>query len=131
MSSSAASGATTSSTLTLDQIKANLKAVKVSDFKTFVSSFNLVGLSLSAMIGANLADITKAFTNGVLKPIVSAVFGATRGGGIKLPGIKLSELFSQFLSFGLTIGILYVIMSAFNLELKKPVGHVWISPTPY
>ena len=47
----------------------------IKEFKEFISKGNVVDLAVAVIIGAAFAGIVKAFTEGMLMPVISAIGG--------------------------------------------------------
>ena len=113
----------------VSQIKSRLAGASFEDFKSYLMGLNIPGLAMGSLVGASLTDIVKAVGEGIIKPIVEAVLGL-RGGGLKMPKFNLSSLFSKVIEFVLTMAAIYLLTTALNVELRKPVSHVYVTEDP-
>ena len=103
----------------------NVKNIKIDGFKKFVKGFNIMGLAIGTLVGSNLAGISKALSNDLIQPIVLSVFKIING-NIVVPKFEYMNIFKEIVTFGITVGLMYFILQAFKIEMKKPIQHVYV-----
>ncbi|MYW95202.1 large-conductance mechanosensitive channel protein MscL [Amycolatopsis rubida] len=94
-------------------------------FKDFLMRGNVVDLAVAVVIGAAFTAIVTAFTNGLIKPLISAIGGsdAAQGLGFRI----LKENGATFMDFGgvINAAINFVIVAAIVYFLVVlPVKHL-------
>jgi large conductance mechanosensitive channel len=94
-------------------------------FKDFLMRGNVVDLAVAVVIGAAFTTIVTAFTNGLIKPLISAIGGsdAAQGLGFRILGANQST----FMDFGgvINAAINFVIVAAVvYFVIVLPVKHL-------
>ena len=91
----------------------------LNEFKNFILKGNVVDLSTGVIIGAAFGGIVKAFTDGVVAPLLSLI-----GGDPKVP-LKIwifdaGMVISAIISFLITAAVVFfVIVKPFNILMVK------------
>ncbi|SDX82157.1 large conductance mechanosensitive channel [Amycolatopsis xylanica] len=97
----------------------------IKGFKDFLLRGNVVDLAVAVVIGAAFTTIVTAFTNGLIKPLISAIGGsdAAQGLGFRI----LSANGATFMDFGgvINAAINFVIVAAVvYFAIVLPVKHI-------
>lgn len=98
------------------------------EFKKFIMKGNLIEIAVGLILALKFTDVVNAFVDGIISPIIGAVFGAPSfsaktleiGDGILLYGAFIDAL----VAFVITGFVLFLIVKAYNTAKKsfsKPV----------
>jgi large conductance mechanosensitive channel len=100
----------------------------VQEFKAFIASGNLIEIAVGLILALKIADVIDGFMNGVVNPILAAIFGKPNfdnalsfklGKSRVLPGVTITALISLILT-GL---VLFLIVKAYNkMRAKQPAA---------
>ncbi len=94
-------------------------------FKDFLMRGNVVDLAVAVVIGAAFTTIVTAFTNGLIKPLISAIGGSDAAKGLGFNVLSAND--ATFLDFGgvINAAINFVIVAAIiYFVIVLPVKHV-------
>ncbi|WP_134729256.1 MULTISPECIES: large-conductance mechanosensitive channel protein MscL [Amycolatopsis] len=94
-------------------------------FKDFLMRGNVVDLAVAVVIGAAFTAIVTAFTNGLIKPLISAIGGSDAAQGLGFRILKANG--ATFMDFGgvINAAINFVIVAAIVYFLVVlPVKHL-------
>lgn len=94
-------------------------------FKDFLMRGNVVDLAVAVVIGAAFTTIVTAFTNGLIKPLISAIGGSDAAQGLGFRILGSNE--ATFMDFGgvINAAINFVIVAAVvYFVIVLPVKHV-------
>jgi large conductance mechanosensitive channel len=94
-------------------------------FKDFLMRGNVVDLAVAVVIGAAFTTIVTAFTNGLIKPLISAIGGSDAAKGLGFNVLSAND--ATFLDFGSVINaaINFVIVAAIvYFVIVLPMKHV-------
>lgn len=104
----------------------------IKQYMDFFSKFNVLGLAIGLMIGANLKDVASDFIEDVLMPFVNPLLNKLtkgRGAAFTIPKtsikINLERVLTSTVKF-IALSIIIFIMLRFGVKLKKPVQWVKI-----
>jgi len=110
-------------------IQSNIQGFSFDGIKSFLKQLNIVGLSVGYLVGSSMESIAQTFGDGVLKPIIAAALGVTKG-GLAFPKFQVTDLLTKILSFVLTIATVYFLATALAIEVRKPIQNVYVVDTP-
>ena len=90
----------------------------IQEFKTFIMKGNLVEIAVGLILALKFKDVTDAFVNGIISPIVGAVFGVPSfkdktleiGDGVLMYGAFIDAL----IAFVIVGFVLFLIVKAYN-----------------
>lgn len=92
------------------------------EFKKFILKGNLVEIAVGLILALAFADVVKAFTDGIISPIIGAVFGVPT---FKAKTLKIGDgrlLYGAFIDtviyFVITGFVLFLVVKAYN-SLKE------------
>ena len=93
------------------------------EFKTFIMKGNLVEIAVGLILALKFADVTTAFTEGIISPIIGAIFGVPSfsaktlkiGDGILLYGAFIDTV----IAFVITGFVLFLVVKAYNAAKEK------------
>lgn len=106
----------------------------LNDFKKFILKGNVVDLSTGVIIGAAFGEIVKAFTNGIVNPLLSLVGGKPDVSLIvDVMGAKfdLGVVISSIIGFLITAAVIFfVIIKPFNYLMDKMKAKEEAAPPP-
>ena len=93
------------------------------EFKAFVLRGNILDLAVAVILGAAFAGLVKTFTDGILMPIIAAVFGKPNfdsltldiGDGVILYGTFLSAV----VNFLIVAAALFVVLKAATKLMRE------------
>lgn len=96
----------------------------VKEFKEFINRGNLIELSIAFVLAGAFGIVIKAIVNGVLMPIIAAIFGKpnfesitlTIGDGVILIGTAITAI----VNFVIIAFVCFLIVKAYN-AMKGPV----------
>jgi large conductance mechanosensitive channel len=94
-------------------------------FKDFLMRGNVVDLAVAVVIGAAFTSVVTSFTNGLIKPLISAIGGADAAQGLGFRILSANQ--ATFLDFGgvINAAINFVIVAAVvYLVIVLPVKHL-------
>jgi large conductance mechanosensitive channel len=110
-------------------INMNIKEI-LGEFKSFVTKGNVVDLAVGVLIGAAFGDVVKAFTTGIVNPLISAVGGNTKV-SLHLWIFDVGALINALIGFLITAAILFFIFVKPMNKLKALTDKkVDVEPTP-
>lgn len=92
------------------------------EFKSFALKGNVIDLAVGVLIGAAFGNIVKAFTDGVIVPIIGALLPGSKVDSLKLWVIDYGLVLNAIFGFIITAAILFfVFVKPMNklLELTK------------
>lgn len=107
----------------LDQL--NFDKLNIQGFQDFVSSLNVVGLAVGAILGNAISSISSSLGQGVIGPVIELALGF-KDMTFNPPRFNFMAIFEKILTFAITAGIIYAIVTVFDIKVKKPVTHVKI-----
>jgi len=76
------------------------------EFKTFILKGNVVDLAVGVLIGAAFGGVVKAFTEGIVAPLLSAV-GGNPNVSLKLWVFDIGSVITAALSFLITAAVIF------------------------
>ncbi len=95
------------------------------EFKKFILKGNLIEIAVGLILALKFTDVVDSFVDGIISPIIGAVFGAPSfkektleiGDGVLLYGVFIDAL----IAFVITGFVLFLIVKAYNAakELRK------------
>lgn len=93
------------------------------EFKAFVLRGNILDLAVAVVLGAAFTAVVKAFTDGIIMPIIAAIFGKPNfdsltfkiGDGVVLYGTFLSSL----VNFLIIAVALFVVLKAASKMMRQ------------
>ncbi|WP_410655381.1 large-conductance mechanosensitive channel protein MscL [Amycolatopsis sp. lyj-112] len=94
-------------------------------FKDFLMRGNVVDLAVAVVIGAAFTTIVTAFTNGLIKPLISAIGGSDAAKGLGFNVLSAND--ATFLDFGgvINAAINFVIVAGVvYFAIVLPVKHI-------
>ena len=94
-------------------------------FKDFLMRGNVVDLAVAVVIGAAFTSIVTAFTNGLIKPLISAIGGSDAAQGLGFRILSANE--TTFMDFGgvINAAINFAIVAAVvYFVIVLPVKHL-------
>ena len=101
------------------------------EYFEFFANFNVLGLAIGLMIGANLKDVANAFIDGLLMPFIHPIIDKiTDKKGMKytVPGLDveldLENLVSSSIKF-MALSVIIFLLLQVGIKVKKPVQ--WVS----
>jgi len=101
----------------------------ISSYVEFLTNFNVIGLAIGFIIGANLKDIANAVITDLIMPFINPLLAKISGdngfvyempGGIKFNLDKLVEATIKFVALSIVI---FALMS-YGVSIKKPTKWV-------
>ena len=105
----------------------------VQEFKAFVMKGNVVDLAVGVLIGAAFGNVVKAFTDGIVGPLLSAV-GGNPNVSLKLWVFDIGAVITAALSFLITAAVIFFFvvkpMNAIVAMSKKPEAPGGPPPVP-
>ena len=78
------------------------------EFKTFIMKGNVIDLAVGVLIGAAFGSVVKAFTDGIISPLIN-YFGGGEKISLHLWVFDVGTVFNAIISFLITAGILFFI----------------------
>ena len=100
------------------------------EFKTFINKGNVLTVAVGLVMALYFQEIVNAILDGVIKPIVAAIFGKPSLGSVGFHLGDENDPDTPFLSIGLVIDaaimfvivawILFLIVKAYNKYVAKP-----------
>jgi len=107
----------------------NMKEI-LGEFKSFVTKGNVIDLAVGVLIGAAFGDVVKAFTAGVVQPLIN-LFGGSSKVSVHLWIFDVGLVFNAFISFLITAAILFfVFVKPMNKLKALTEKKVDVEPTP-
>lgn len=101
------------------------------EFKTFIMKGNVIDLSVGVIIGAAFGTIVKAFTDGIVQPLLAAAGGSPEV-GLKLWVFDMGLVISALINFLIIAAIVFFVfvkpMNILAARLKK--GEEPAAPEP-
>ena len=102
----------------------------LAEFKKFIMKGNLVEIAVGLILALKFKDVTDAFVNGIISPIVGAIFGvpsfaektAKIGDGV----LKYGAFIDAVINFLIVGFVLFLIVKAYN-SMKERMAR---SPEP-
>ncbi len=94
----------------------------IEEFKAFTLKGNVIDLAVGVLIGAAFGNIVKAFTDGIIVPVIGAIGGGSKVDALKFWVIDYGLVINAIFGFFITAGILFfVFVKPMNklLELTK------------
>ena len=93
------------------------------EFKAFVLRGNILDLAVAVVLGAAFTAVVKAFTDGIIMPIIAAIFGKPNfdsltfkiGDGVVLYGTFLSAL----VNFLIIAAALFIVLKAATKLMRE------------
>ena len=105
----------------------------IDEFKTFILKGNVVDLAVGVMIGAAFADIVKAFTHGIVNPLL-AKFGGAPTIHLVYFGFDFGMVINAIISFLITAAIIFFLivkpMGVLLAKMKKQEAEAPPPPPP-
>ena len=105
----------------------------VQEFKAFILKGNVVDLAVGVLIGAAFGNVVKAFTDGIVGPLLSAV-GGNPNVSLKLWVFDIGTVITAALSFLITAAVIFFFvvkpMNAAMAMSKKPEPPAGPPPVP-
>ena len=103
------------------------------EFKSFILKGNVVDLAVGVLIGAAFGGVVKAFTEGIVAPLLSAV-GGNPNVSLRLWVFDIGMVITAALSFAITAAVIFFfVVKPMNLlvkmALKKAEEHP-AAPSP-
>jgi large conductance mechanosensitive channel len=96
----------------------------VAEFKTFISKGNVVMIAVGLIMALYFAKIVDAILNGVINPIIAAIFGKSTfqdiGFDIGDARISIGLVIDAAISFVVVAFILFLIVKAYNKWTDAP-----------
>lgn len=88
------------------------------EFKTFIMKGNLVEIAVGLILALKFKDVTDAFVNGIISPIIGAIFGVPSfkdktleiGDGVLMYGAFIDAV----IAFVIVGFVLFLIVKAYN-----------------
>ena len=88
------------------------------EFKKFILKGNVVDLSTGVIIGAAFGGIVKAFTDGIVQPLLGLILGnAKPGDPVRLWIFDIGMVFSATLNFLIVAAVVFFL-------IVKPMNHI-------
>ncbi len=88
----------------------------IDEFKAFIMKGNVVDLAVGVMIGAAFGGIVKAFTDGIVTPLLGALGGKPEV-SLHIWHFDVGLVINAILSFLITAGIIFFL-------ILKPMAHL-------
>ncbi|HTN80239.1 MAG TPA: large conductance mechanosensitive channel protein MscL [Acidimicrobiales bacterium] len=93
------------------------------EFKEFVLRGNILDLAVAVILGTAFAAVVKTFTDGVLMPIIAAIFGKpsfddltfTIGDGV----VRYGTFFSAIVNFLIIAAALFIVLKAATKLMRE------------
>ena len=93
------------------------------EFKEFVLRGNILDLAVAVILGTAFAAVVKTFTDGVLMPIIAAIFGKpsfddltfTIGDGV----VRYGTFFSAIVNFLIIAAALFIVLKAATKLMRQ------------
>ena len=79
------------------------------DFKKFISKGNVIQLAVGVMIGASFQTIVKAFTDGILTPLLNAL-GGQPDVPLKIWHLDIGMVINAIIGFLITAAVIFFII---------------------
>lgn len=102
------------------------------EFKDFINKGDVVTIAVGLIMALYFAKIVDALLNGVVNPIIAAIFGessfATIGFSIGAAFISIGLVIDAIISFVVVAFILFLVIKAYN-RMRKPIEVVEAGPT--
>lgn len=76
------------------------------EFKAFIMKGNVIDLAVAVLIGVAFGDIVKAFTEGIIKPLINAV-GGTPNVDLRVWVFNVGMVVNAVITFLITAGVLF------------------------
>jgi large conductance mechanosensitive channel len=101
------------------------------EFRDFVIKGNAIDLAVGVLIGASFGGFVTAFTNGIIKPLISAI-GGNPEVSLKVGIFDLGVVISALISLLITGGVLFFVFVKPMNQLKERMakGQVAAPPEP-
>lgn len=100
------------------------------EFKTFINKGNVLAVAVGLVMALYFQEIVNAILDGVIKPIIAAIFGKPSLGSVGFHLGDENDPDTPFLSIGLVIDaaimfvivafILFLIVKAYNARFAQP-----------
>lgn len=95
----------------------------VKEFKAFIASGNLVMIAVAFILAAKIADVIKGFMDGIVNPIIGAIFGKPDFNNLGFDlgdkaRVNYGMFLTAFVSLILTGLVLFFIVKAYN-QMRK------------
>jgi len=88
------------------------------EFKKFIFKGNVVDLATGVIIGAAFGGIVKAFTDGIVQPLLGLVLGNVKPGEpVRLGIFDVGMVFSATLNFLIVAAVVFFL-------IVKPMNHI-------
>lgn len=98
----------------------------VQEFKDFINKGNVLTVAVGLIMALYFAKIVDAFLNGVINPIIAAIFGESNfaeiGFDIGDARISIGLVIDAAISFVVVAFVLFLIVKAYNDMVKKDEG---------
>lgn len=95
----------------------------VQEFKEFISKGNIVMIAVGLIMALYFQKIVDAFLNGVINPIISAIFGESNftqiGFDVGDARISIGLVIDAAISFVVVAFVLFLIVKAYNKMQKE------------
>lgn len=102
------------------------------EFKDFINKGDVVTIAVGLIMALYFAKIVDALLNGVVNPIIAAIFGkssfTTIGFSIGDAFISIGLVIDAIISFVVVAFILFLVIQAYN-RMRKPIEVVEAGPT--
>ena len=95
----------------------------IKEFRDFILKGNAIDLAVGVLIGIAFGDVVKAFTNGIIKPILSAV-GGNSNISLHLGILDIGQVINAVISLVITGAVLFFVfikpMNVLKAKAAKP-----------
>lgn len=98
------------------------------DFKAFLMQGNLIALAVAFVMGTAFAVLVNSFVEGLITPIVAAIFGEPSFGGLSFEINGSEFLYGEFLNALITFISIAAAIFFFVLKPAQRVGIVPLAP---
>lgn len=98
------------------------------DFKAFLMQGNLIALAVAFVMGTAFAVLVNSFVEGLITPIVAAIFGEPSFGGLSFEINGSEFLYGDFLNALITFISIAAAIFFFVLKPAQRVGLVPLAP---
>src|SRR5476649_2447169 len=95
----------------------NIKEI-LGEFKAFVTKGNVVDLAVGVLIGAAFGDVVKAFTAGIVQPLIN-FFGGSSKVAAHLWIFDVGTVLNAFITFLITAAVLFFVFVKPMNKLKQ------------
>ena len=107
--------------------------VILEEFKKFILKGNVVDLAVGVMIGASFATVVKAFTDGIVTPLLSA-FGGAPNFSLHIWRFDIGLLLNAVIQFLITAAVIFFLIvkptAALLAKMKKQEAAAPPPPPP-